>query len=45
MRSLIDSTRGVSVLVQLNMDRFLVPLLITAALFLGGMIFNYATVQ
>ncbi|WP_275403040.1 hypothetical protein [Roseicyclus persicicus] len=40
----MDSTRGVSQFVQLNMDRFLVPLLIVAALYLAGMIFSYATV-
>lgn len=28
----------------LNMDRFLVPMLIVAALALGGMVFSYATV-
>lgn len=43
MKALIDGTRGVSVFLQLNMDRFLVPLLIVAALFLGGMLFSYAT--
>ena len=45
MKTLLDNTRGVSLFVQLNMDRFLVPLLITAALFLGGMIFSHATVH
>lgn len=45
MKTLTQTTRGVSVLISLNMDRFLVPLLIVAALFLGGMIFGYATVQ
>lgn len=45
MKTLMDSTRGVSLFLRLNMDRFLVPLLITAALFLGGMIFSYATVH
>lgn len=44
MKTLMNSTRGFSVFLQLNMDRFLVPLLIVAALFLGGMIFSYATV-
>lgn len=45
MKTLLDSTRGVSMFVQLNMDRFLVPLLIVAALFLGGLIFNYASLH
>lgn len=45
MKTLTQTTRGVSVLISLNMDRFFVPLLIVAALFLGGMIFGYATVQ
>jgi hypothetical protein len=45
MKTLTHTTRGVSVLISLNMDRFLVPLLIVAALFLGGMIFGYATVH
>jgi len=45
MKLLMDSTRGVSQFVQLNMDRFLVPLLIVAALFLAGMIFSYAVVH
>jgi len=39
----IDRRRAVSAL-ALNMDRFLVPLLIGAALALGGMVFSYATV-
>lgn len=43
MKLLSDSTRGISLLVHLNMDRFLVPLLIVAALTLAGMIFDYAT--
>lgn len=45
MKTLMDSTRGVSVIFRLNGDRFLVPLLIVAALFLSGMIFSYATVH
>jgi hypothetical protein len=45
MKTLLNSTRDVSLFVQLNMDRFLVPLLIVAALFLGGMLFSYATVS
>jgi hypothetical protein len=45
MKLLIDGTRGVSTFVQLNMDRFLVPLLIVAALFLAGMVFSYASVH
>lgn len=45
MKLLMESTRGVSVFVRLNTDRFLVPLLIVAALFLSGMVFSYATVN
>ncbi|MEQ8368221.1 MAG: hypothetical protein RIB61_16095 [Roseicyclus sp.] len=43
MKLLAESTRGVSLFLVLNMDRFLVPLLIVAALTLAGMIFGYAT--
>jgi len=35
---------GAAAFMALNMDRFLVPLLIVAALALGGMVFSYATV-
>jgi hypothetical protein len=45
MRHLTESTRTISILLELNLDRFLVPLLIVAALFLSGMVFNYATVH
>jgi hypothetical protein len=45
MKTLTDTKRGVSVLISLNMDRFLVPILIVSALFLAGMIFGYATVH
>jgi hypothetical protein len=38
-------TRDVAVSAMLrNMDRFLVPLLILAALVLGGTVFSYATI-
>jgi hypothetical protein len=43
MKQLMESTRTVSLLVQFNMDRFLVPLLIVAALFLSGAVLGYAT--
>ena len=43
MKLLMESTRSMSLLVLFNMDRFLVPLLIIAALFLGGALFDYAT--
>ena len=43
MKQLIESTRSMSLLVVLNTDRFLVPLLIVAALFLAGALFDYAT--
>ena len=45
MKTLIDNTRGMSVFLQLNMDRFLVPLLIVAALLLGAMLFSHASVH
>jgi len=45
MKTLMESTRGVTVFVQLNVDRLLVPLLIVAALFLSGMLMGYATVH
>ena len=43
MKLLMESTRSMSLLVLFNMDRFLVPLLIIAALFLAGALFDYAT--
>lgn len=36
MRSLANSTRGMTQLLMLNTDRFLVPLLIVAALTVAG---------
>lgn len=45
MKAMTATTRGLSVFISLNMDRFLVPLLIVSALFLAGMIFGYATVH
>jgi hypothetical protein len=41
MKTLMESTRGVSILVKLNTDRFLVPLLIVAALFLSGLVLSH----
>jgi hypothetical protein len=41
MKTLMESTRGVSILVKLNTDRFLVPLLIVAALFLAGLVLSH----
>lgn len=38
MRYIADRTRGMTQLVVLNMDRFLAPLLIVAALTLAGWI-------
>ena len=43
MKLLMESTRSMSLLVLFNMDRFLVPLLIIAALCLAGAFFDYAT--
>jgi hypothetical protein len=40
MRYLAQSTRGMTQIVLLNMDRFLTPLLITAALTLAGWILS-----
>lgn len=45
MKVITKSYRSVSALFLLNMDRFLVPLLIMAALTLAGWIFSYATVH
>ncbi|MDG3040146.1 hypothetical protein [Roseicyclus marinus] len=45
MKTLINNTRGMSVFLQANTDRLLVPLLIVAALFLGGMVFSQAAVH
>lgn len=45
MKTLMDGTRGVSIFVKLNTDRFLVPLLISAALFLAGMVFSHTMVN
>jgi len=43
MKLLVESTRSMSLLVLFNMDGFLVPLLIIAALFLAGALLDYAT--
>ena len=40
MRYLTESTRGMTQLVWLNMDRFLTPLLIVAALTLAGWVLS-----
>lgn len=40
MRYLAQSTRGMTQLVAVNMDRFLTPLLITAALTLAGWVLS-----
>ncbi|MCR9067309.1 MAG: hypothetical protein NXH79_00550 [Rhodobacteraceae bacterium] len=45
MRLLAESYRGASLIVFSNMDRFLVPLLIVAALLLAGSLFSYVTVH
>ena len=42
MRYLAQSTRGMTQLVMLNMDRFLTPLLIVAALTLAGWVLTLA---
>ncbi|MBF9060738.1 hypothetical protein HKCCSP123_16275 [Rhodobacterales bacterium HKCCSP123] len=45
MKTIMENTRGVSVFVQLNVDRLFAPLLIMTALFLAGAMFGYATVH
>ncbi len=45
MKLLAESYREVSLVVLTNMDRFLVPLLIVAALLLAGNVFSYVTVH
>lgn len=42
MRYIADSTRNVTQLLMLNMDRFLAPLLIVAALTLAGWVLSLA---
>ncbi len=42
MRYIAQSTRGMTQLMMLNMDRFLTPLLIVAALTLAGWVFAMA---
>lgn len=44
MNYIAEKTRGLSALLAVNFDRFLVPLLVVAALFLAGQLFGYATV-
>ena len=41
MKQIVQNTRHMSVLVQLNADRLLVPLLISAALVLAAALFQY----
>jgi hypothetical protein len=41
MKLLLQSTRGVSVLVVYHMDRFVMPLVIAAALGLAGAMLGY----
>ena len=43
MKGLMQRSQVISGLAYLNMDRFLVPIVILAALTLAGMIFDYAT--
>ena len=45
MRLLAQSYRGATIVFAANMDRFLVPLLIVAALLLAGSVFSYVTVH
>ncbi len=45
MKLLAESYREVSLVFLTNMDRFLIPLLIVAALLLAGGLFSYATVH
>lgn len=45
MKTLTQSYRSLSVFMQLNVDRLIVPLLVVAALLLAGQLFSYATVH
>jgi hypothetical protein len=45
MKLIAHSYRGVSALIVLNMDRFLIPLLVMGALTIAGWLFSYATVH
>jgi len=44
MKTLAQNTQGLRVLLQVNIDRLLVPLLIVAALTFAGWLVSYATV-
>ena len=44
MKTLAQNAQGLSVLLAINIDRLLVPLLIVAALTLAGWLISYATV-
>lgn len=43
MKLLTESYRGITFIVQVNMDRFLVPLTIVGALTVAGWLLSYAT--
>ncbi|MEM7722779.1 MAG: hypothetical protein AAF376_10420 [Pseudomonadota bacterium] len=45
MKTFTNRYHNMTALFQVNVDRFLPPLLIVAALFLAGLIFSYATVH
>ena len=44
MKAIAQNTQGLRVLLAVNIDRLLVPLLIVAALTLAGWLVSYATV-
>lgn len=43
MKTLLDSTRGVTMVIEANRDRFVMPMVILAALLLAGHWLGYAT--
>ena len=45
VKAIAQNTQGLRVLVAVNIDRLLVPLLIVAALTLAGWLISYATVH
>lgn len=45
MKMINEGYRGFTFLVQMNMDRFLAPLLIVAALTVAGWLVSYATIH
>lgn len=42
MKALVENTRNIAVVLELNVDRLLVPLIIVGALTLAGWLVSYA---